>query len=323
MGLERQSESVAQLIVWLSGLLTYRRAMEVLVRVGGIQISASTIWRETQAYGQRMLQAEEGAADAVVVESAQSERMGCSADGGMIHLRDEGWKELKVGDVFEVEKQIRVDPKSQERMEIGCAVRDSYTAYLGGPEEFGRRWWQEAKRRGWEDKPDTLVIADGAVWIWNLAATHFYDSKQMVDWYHATQHLAHVAQILHGEGTPEAQRWFEKWKTLLYQGRAEEIANRVRAEAETRPNMAQALNTEAGYFQNNHRRMRYMRMREEGWPIGSGMVESGCKQLKQRFAGPGMRWSRRGAENLLPIRTAIMSDRFDAVWRLARNSPPF
>jgi hypothetical protein len=68
--------------------------------------------------------------------------------------------------------------------------------------------------------------------------------------------------------------------------------------------------------------MNYQDMREEGWVIGSGMVESGAKQFKARMAGPGMRWSRSGAENLIPIRKAILSDRFDDLWRQAYNSPP-
>jgi len=63
-------------------------------------------------------------------------------------------------------------------------------------------------------------------------------------------------------------------------------------------------------------------MREEGWLIGSGSVESAAKQYKARFAGPGMHWSRVGAERLLPVRSAIMSGRFDECWRQAYNSPP-
>ncbi|MEM4203662.1 MAG: hypothetical protein QXS54_06300, partial [Candidatus Methanomethylicaceae archaeon] len=77
---------------------------------------------------------------------------------------------------------------------------------------------------------------------------------------------------------------------------------------------AEELRREAGYFGNNARRMNYMEMREEGWVIGRGAVESGVKQIKERFAGPGMRWSRIGAERLLPVRTAGMSQRFDQIW---------
>ncbi len=77
----------------------------------------------------------------------------------------------------------------------------------------------------------------------------------------------------------------------------------------------------AGYFRNNHQRMNYIEMREENWPIGSGVVESAAKQFKARFSGPGMRWSRIGAENLLPIRAAVLSARFDHMWAAAKNSP--
>ena len=84
---------------------------------------------------------------------------------------------------------------------------------------------------------------------------------------------------------------------------------------------AEQLNTAAGYFRTNHQRMHYLQMREEEWPIGSGMVESGAKQFKARFSGPGMRWSRQGAENLLPVRAAVLSGRFDQMGDAAKNLP--
>ena len=92
--------------------------------------------------------------------------------------------------------------------------------------------------------------------------------------------------------------------------------------AQERPAIAEELEKEAGYLRNNKQRMNYLEMREEGWLIGSGMVESGIKQFKARFTGPGMRWSRPGAERLLPVRSAIMSRRFDELWQQAYNSPP-
>jgi hypothetical protein len=91
--------------------------------------------------------------------------------------------------------------------------------------------------------------------------------------------------------------------------------------ARHQPAIAEALRKEAGYFHNNQRRMQYQEMREDEWAIGSGMVESEAKQFKARFAGPGMRWSRSGAEHLIPVRAAIMSGRFEELWRAACNSP--
>ncbi len=87
------------------------------------------------------------------------------------------------------------------------------------------------------------------------------------------------------------------------------------------PSQHKALEREAGYFENHKRRMQYLDVRDGGLRIGSGMVESGCIQFGARFNGAGMRWSRTGAERLIPLRAAILSDRFDEVWHAAYNSP--
>jgi len=330
------SEGVARLATWLSGMLTFSDASEVLDKVGGIKVSASTVWREVQVRGERIREAEAPSKVEVVeleeeplattTEQRPPKRMGSSMDGGMMYIKGEGWKEAKVGVIFDVAIERRLDERSKELVEVGHAVNNSYVAHLGGPEMLGALLWKEARRRRWEEADETVVLGDGAPWIWNLVSTHFYDSQQVVDWYHGTGHLATAAQLLYERDPQEAQRWSEKWKTRLYQGHAEQLAQHLTQAAargaEAQPQKAEALQTEAGYFLTNQRRMQYMQMREDGWPIGSGMVESGCKQFKHRFAGPGMRWSRAGAERLIPIRTAIMSNRFDAIWNRAFNSPP-
>lgn len=317
------SEGVVKEAVWLSALMPYDRVAETLERIGQIPISATTVWRLTQEYGEEFRQWEERerkVANALPSEEEpeqgkrKGKRMGVAMDGGMIHIRGEGWKELKVGCVFEVDQRRVTDRETKEEIEVGRAVRQSYVAHLGGPEEFGEKLWAEAKRRGWEESVDTEAIGDGAAWIWNLTATHFYDSHQVVDWYHAKDHLVSAVYLLDGEGTERAKQRLKEWETMLYQGHALRIAQRLEAEARGRPQAEAEILREAGYFRNNHRRMNYMEMREEGWVIGSGMVESGIKQFRARFAGPGMRWSRIGAERLLPVRAAVMSQRYDQLW---------
>jgi hypothetical protein len=98
----------------------------------------------------------------------------------------------------------------------------------------------------------------------------------------------------------------------------------LRVDQQGRGDAAQTelLHREAGYFDENQRRMQYMELREDGYPIGSGMVESGCKRFRARFNAAGMRWSRAGLERLLPVRAAIMSHRFDDLWKAAYNPPP-
>ena len=321
------SEGVAKVVVWLSGLLDFEQAAEVLEQVGQMAVSDSSVWRQAQYWGERFGELEAGVwrddtESENVLLRKRPKRMGVAMDGTMIHIREEGWKELKVGCVFDVEVSPARDERTREVVELGHAVRNSYVPYLGGPEAFGEQVWTEARRRGWDRASDTQVVGDGAAWVWNLAATHFYDSQQVVDWYHATEHLAQAARFLHGDGTPEAQQWFRKWETPLFQGQAEQIAANLTAVSSQHPSVAADILREAGYFDHNQRRMNYLEMREEGWLIGSGMVESGGKQFKARFAGPGMRWSRAGAQRLLPVRAAILSGRFDLLWKKAFALPP-
>jgi len=326
------SEGIAKLAVWLSGMVDFETASEILEKVGQVNISDSSVWRCTEKWGERIrevAEAEWERASALpqrwerpVARRREAGRMGAAMDGGMVHIRKEGWKELKVGGVFDVEVQPVLDPKTQEVVDLAHAVNNSYTAHLGGPEVFGKGMWAEAQRRGWERCTETQVVGDGAAWIWNLVAEHFPRSHQVVDWYHAAEHLGKAAQMLKGEGTPAANRWFKTWETALYQGHAARIAEELLTAAEDQPAMAEGLKREAGYFANNQRRMNYLELREEGWVIGSGMVESGVKQFKGRFTGPGMQWSRKGAERLIPVRAAIMSQRFGEAWDAAYALPP-
>ncbi len=293
-------------------------------------MSTKSVWRRTEKWGKQFEAIEKmqqvkayGYAEGVKIDPNKSlGRMGAAMDGTMINIREEGWKELKAGCVFDIEKQEEIDLKTEEKIELGHAINNSYMAHLGGPEVFGRKMWAEARERYWTHAEDSIVIGDGASWIWNLAGEHFYASHQLVDWYHASEHLADAGKVLYGEGSPKTHRWHRSSETKLYQGHADQIAKKLVGLARKHPEKSEDLRKEAGYFKNNHKRMQYLEMREEGYPIGSGMVESAAKQYKTRFAGSGMRWSRSGAMRLLPVRTAIMSSRFDKMWRLAYNSPP-
>jgi hypothetical protein len=317
----------------LSGAVSsFALVEEVLRRVGRIEISRSSIWRCTQAVGAKF-QAIEGAvrvrANALPEPWAPAKpaarprlRMGVAMDGATVHIRKEGWKEMKMASLFDIALAASQDKATGELVEMGHAVNSSYVAHLGGPEVLGEMAWAEAQHRGWEEAQDTQVLGDGAVWIWNQAALHFAGSHQLVDWYHAKQHLTEAARLCKGEGTSSFRRWLHQQETLLYQGHAARIATELEQAAQMQSPQADALAREATYFRHNQLRMNYLEMREEEWPIGSGMIESGAKQFKARFCGPGMRWSRSGAENLLPIRSAILSRRFDQIWAAAQTLPP-
>lgn len=323
-GVERES-------LRLSGLLPYEEAVEVMARLAQVHISKSSVWRRVDTYGRVFQKLEEEERITAMVTPAQwhttmmggnAVRMGVAMDGGMVYILEEGWKELKVGTVFEVTMQPGIDPESKEAMATPTAQALSYVAHLGGPTAFGTLLWSDARRRDWWGAVETEVVGDGAAWIWNLTNLHFGESTQIVDWYHAKSHLVAVGRLLYGEDDTAFHHWLQKQERLLYQGHARRIGNELLAEVTSRPHVAQELQAEAHYFLKHQRRMCYMAFREAGWVIGSGMVESGIKQYKSRFAGPGMRWSRTGIERLIPVRSAILSGRFDQRWEQIRRSPP-
>jgi hypothetical protein len=318
------SEAVSKLTTWLSGQVSYEAATVILEKVGGIHLSDSTAWRTTQHWGEQMKTREEQEAEEAQQKPVETmlpvreERLGAAMDGVILYVRGEGWKELKVGCIFAIEPRTVRDERIDEDVVVGHAVQQSYVAHLGPPQPFGEKLFAEARRRNWLQVQFTQVLGDAAAWIWNLADEHFAGSQQTVDWYHAKQHLFAACHAIHPEGSLAAQRWMNKHSELLYQGHAQQIAQTLHTAAEQQL----GADEQAGYFETNHRRMNYMEMREQGWVIGSGMIESGGKQFKTRFAGPGMRWSRAGAERLLPIRAAILGDQFDQRWQTVYNSPP-
>jgi hypothetical protein len=326
------SEGVAQKAVKYSAKMSYADATEALQELAQIEISENSVWRLTQEWGEKLKQVEEKEAEraSTVIEpptpgqvTKKSEvRLGASMDGCMIYIRGEEWKELKCGCFFEVGWTKVFDPEAKELVDVGQATNLSYVSHLGGPEAFGRKLWTEAKRRGWLDAVDTQVVADAAAWIWNLVMDYLYAAHQLVDWFHAAEHLGLAAILAFGEGSAQASRWFKQHETLLFQGCADQIAIIISELAGQNLAHRDALLQHAGYFRNHQHRMNYLEMRADGWLIGSGMIESGGKRFKDRFSKSGMRWSRSGAERLLPVRTAIMSGRFDERWRSAYNSPP-
>lgn len=329
---EGWSEGVARQAVWLGGLVPFEQAEKILREIGQVNISRCSIWQRSQVWGAQFKAREE--AERVKANALPEQwqppsravepdrRMGVAMDGLMVHIRQEGWKELKAAAVFDIEVRLGKDAQTREPVQLAHAVRNSYMAYLGGPEVFGEMVFAEARRRDWELAQDTQVVADGAVWIWHQADLHFGRSRQLVDWYHANQHLAAAAKLFKGEGTPAFQLWFNSRETALYQGHAARIACELEQAANDLPPVADGLRREAGYFREHQHRMNYLEMREEEYVIGSGMIEGGAKQYQARLCGPGMRWSRAGAERIIPIRTAILSGRFADVWRQVYNSPP-
>lgn len=221
-------------------------------------------------------------------------------------------RECKLGCVF---TQTTVDQE-------GWPIRDpDSTTYVGAietAEEFGFRLYTEAWRRGWEWATIKVVIADGAVWIWNLAGQHFPGAIQIVDLYHARQHLGKIAALLHPQDPAAKKLWMTPMKDLLDDGDIEPLVTHLReisaAHADA-AGLAQEVLKEAEYFATNARRMRYPEFREKGLFVGSGVIEAGCKSVVgSRLKRSGMFWTVRGANAIIALRCCRIDGRFEDYW---------
>ena len=308
------SPEMARQMVWLAGMLPYKQAEEVFERIGKRLVSATSIWEQVAVHGPRLQSYVEQQQELVSIERVVLPghdldiRKGISIDGGMVHIREEGWKEFKMGTVFDVELRLERDSETHELVEKPHGINMTYTAVLGKPEEFGPALWKIAVDHQIPQAFHSSVTADGAEWIWNLTNDYFPDSVQILDWYHATQHLALAASALFPDNDEQAKRWFSHSCIDLYQGNIHRITLQLDHAG---------LSDHARYFHHHKRRMLYQAFSEEGYPIGSGTVESGIKQFKHRLAGPGMRWSRSNAEHMLVIRAAVLGRSFDPLWDAA------
>ncbi len=243
----------------------------------------------------------------VPVVGKETEGRAWKQDGQPAHTR-----EAKMGCIF---TQTKVD-------EEGCPVRDedstTYVSAIETAEEFGRRLYAEAWRRGWGRAEKKVVLGDGAEWIWNQADLHFPEATQIVDLYHAREHLWVAARQLYPDDVPAQRRWVMVKQNKLDQGQIESIVASLRSLESSHPGLAEILQREANYFEQNKERMRYPKFRKQGFFVGSGVIEAGCKTIIGRLKQSGMFWTVRGANAIIALRCCQLSGKFEDYWDTRR-----
>jgi Uncharacterised protein family (UPF0236) len=217
-------------------------------------------------------------------------------------------REVKLGCVF---SQTKTDDEGRP------ARDDASTSFVGAienAEEFGWRIYGEALRRGLQKAQKVVVIGDGSKWIWNIADIHFSKSVQIVDLYHARQHLYALCALLLGE-TKLKTKYELKWLTALDEGEAEII---IKEAADLLPKSGKRhklAKKEISYFKNNIKRMKYKEFREQDLFVGSGVIEAGCKTIVgMRLKQSGMEWTVPGANSIIALRCAHLSCRIEDFW---------
>src|SRR6516162_137910 len=228
-------------------------------------------------------------------------------DGQPAHTR-----EAKLGCVF---TQTTVDEEGYPLRDEGST---SYVGAIESCETFGRRLYAEACCRGWARAEKKVVLGDGADWIWNQADLHFPEAIQIVDFYHAREHLWSLAAKLYGKDAPAQKRWVMVRKDKLDDGKIERLGALLRSVAAAHPELTEDLLAEANYFENNKERMRYPKFRKQGLFVGSGVIEAGCKTVLGRLKRSGMFWTVRGANAIITLRCCQLSGKFEDYWEARR-----
>lgn len=236
-------------------------------------------------------------------------RRGKQPDGTAKH------REVKLGCVF----------TQHIRDEKGRPVRDpdssTYVATFEKAEDFGGMIRQEAFRRGMARAAVVVVIGDGAEWIWNIARINFPFAVQILDFYHACEHLFSLCHALFADPA-KAQDQFRKWRTSLKLNGVMKIIRTAQSLLDKGKIVdSEAVRSEIGYLQTNSSRMKYRTYKRKGYFIGSGVVEAGCKTVVgQRAKQSGMFWTVPGAENVLAIRCLAMGNSFEDYWKSRRTA---
>ncbi len=278
--------------------------------------------REAEAASQPAQRGERHDQRRVAEVQAITGQANLSTDGAMMLIRGEGWKEVKLVAVSEV--QVRpatarqtAQPSRRDDDPLVELSRHSYQAGLWDADTMAPYQYAEGLRRGLDLCRKLSSVNDGALWIKRITATNFAQAQQIVDWRHASDHLWAVANAICGEHTLQAKQWTQEHLDRLWSGQVAAVVttlDRMDLQQEHWP----ALVREApDYFRSNQERMRYDVFRKQALPIGSGTVENAANPVvHHRLKRPGRGWERNNGQAMLAGLSELHSGRFDLAWRL-------
>lgn len=284
------SRLLEEAVAWQAAAMPYRAALQGLRKFCGVELSLA---------GAQAIAARWGAAELKLPPYAErvAERLVMEIDGTMAHVEG-AWHEIKMGAYVDWQQ--------------GRGGKTTYVADWLSAEQFAAPLWQEALVRGAPTARQIAVVADGAAWIWDLATTVLPRPVQILDRYHACEHLWQAGRVVAGDGTPETAALVARWKQDLLNGYSEGLEGELRELAATVRNPEEVLTKTANYLQTHQARLRYPLFRAAGWPIGSGVVEGGCKNvIGLRFKRKSARWNAPGMRAILNLRLDILNNRWE------------
>jgi hypothetical protein len=319
------SPAVTRMVGLVGAMVSFAEGGELMHELAGVDVDAKQVERTAEALGREISDDERRVTEP---SPPMAPTMYLGMDGTAVPMRraELVGREGKQPDGSAKTREVKLCTvwSAEGRDREGTAVRDpgsvSYSAAIESAASrdtdqtlsaFAQRVEREAQRRGFDQAHRRVVLGDGALWIWNLAAELFPGAVQIVDIYHAKQHLSDVAKTIYGAGTDLARKWAATRHQELDDGHLTALMFALRAHAKTNE-QARKCRT---YVARNRTRMRYPRFRSQGLSVSSGVVEAGCKvAIGTRLKRAGMHWTVAGADAIIALRCSKLSGRFEDFW---------
>jgi len=288
--------------------LVFKDAEEVINTLTAANINAKQIERICHLYGQSLEQSQlydievNGYEEVLPNESEKLHYV--SVDGSMYFTKEEGWKEIKLGRIYKDEDLTQV---SKDR---GKLLDSNYVAHLGSSKEFLPRMEYYI-----ENIKNKVFIADGATWIWNWIDDTYPNCEQIVDFFHANEHLCEFAKEYFKDKN-QMRQWIDKQSQIML---AKGISPVIKT-LEKLPSKLEKLRQLIGYYKNHEKRMQYHLFKEKGLLIGSGAIESAHKDvLQKRLKLSGQRWTKQGLQQMTQLRVAYKSGKWNQIKQLCKK----
>jgi hypothetical protein len=295
-------------LVSLSSEMPFGRVVKHLKRTLGVVVPVSTVRRQTLAVGQRMLEVHNEQAQPLAdcPEEKASERLAMSSDGSMVPLVGGVWAEVKVVVIGQVERRKRKDKEEIVTTHL------TYFARMSDATTFADQASAEMRRRGVERAKEVCAIQDGAEWIQGFVQGHRHDALRILDFAHAASYIYEIAAKVREAGGHLPVRWVNGvLHRLKHEGPARLLRHLSRL-ASRYPHIQEQVN----YLQKRQSFLQYPTYQQQGWPIGSGSVESSHKFVVQaRLKGSGMHWKPAHINPMLALRLALLNERWTESWQ--------
>jgi len=310
------TRGATRLVCLLGGRGSFAVAQRLLSECCGWTVCDETIRQTCQAEAAKIT---EFRAESPAIAEAFTDATGdveFQTDAAKVNTK-EGWRDMKIGIFASRERGEAATPAEWDKRNLPAPTTRVAFAAIEAIDDFAPRWSEWAARLGITDLTTISVLGDGAEWIWNAAAKQFGGSPQVLDIYHAAEHIADAGKRLYGEGTAEAAIWLETGRNLLLSDGWAGLCDHIGATLSKTPELAghAALGELTGYFAVHTERLNYCHRLYTGQSIGSGMVEGAAKNLVgRRLKQTGARWEVENVNRMAELCCLTYSDHWDLYW---------